>query len=63
MQEYQKRVVDEQTVLEEKTNALYVFLGSKLFSELDTDEQELLTMQYRSMLEYSGILLKRIVKF
>lgn len=63
MQEYQKRVVDEQQVLEEKAQALYAFLASKTFNELDCDEQELLKMQYYSMMVYSGILVKRIAKF
>lgn len=63
MQPHQQRVVDEHTELVKKAKALYVFLASKMFESLDHDEQELLKMQYYSMMVYSGILQKRIAKF
>lgn len=63
MQPHQQRVVDEHIELNKKAQALYVFLAGKMFETLDTDEQELLKMQYYSMMVYSGILQKRIAKF
>lgn len=63
MQPHQQRVVDEHSALDEKAKALYAFLAGKVFETLDTDEQELLKMQYYSMMVYSGILQKRIAKF
>ena len=63
MQEYQKRVTDEYFALTDKAKALYSFFVSKTFEALDTDEQELLKMQYYSMMVYAGILQKRIAKF
>ena len=63
MQSHQQRVVDEQTALQDKAAALYMFFTSKVFETLDHDEQELLKMQYYTMMVYSGILQKRIAKF
>jgi len=63
MQPYQQRVVDEHNDLAEKAKALYMFFTNKVFETLDTDEQELLKMQYYTMMVYAGILQKRIAKF
>lgn len=63
MQPYQQRVVDEHSALDEKAKALYTFFVTKVFETLDTDEQELLKMQYYTMMVYAGILQKRIAKF
>lgn len=63
MQPHQQRVVDEHSALMEKAEALYSFFVNKTFETLDTDEQELLKMQYYTMMVYAGILQKRIAKF
>ena len=63
MQPHQQRVVDEHIELVTRAKALYVFLAGKMFETLDLDEQELLKMQYYSMMVYAGILQKRIAKF
>lgn len=60
---YQSRVVTEFTELETKCNALYMFLATKTFEELNKYEQDLLKMQYYAMQVYLGILEKRIEKF
>ena len=63
MQPHQQRVVDEYFALNEKAKALYGFFNTSIFESLDNDEQELLKMQYYSMMVYAGILQKRIAKF
>jgi len=63
MQEYQNRVINEQYLLEEKAQALYGFLSSKKFDELDKTDQFLLKQQYYAMMVYSGILQQRIDRF
>lgn len=63
MQAHQQRVVDEHSALTDKAKALYNFFVNKTFETLDSDEQELLKMQYYSMMVYAGILQKRIAKF
>lgn len=63
MQPYQQRVIDEYDALSDKAKALYMFFTNKIFDSLDIDEQELLKMQYYSMMVYAGILQKRIAKF
>ena len=63
MQPHEQRVADEYTELNKKAKALYMFLAGKTFETLDHDEQELLKMQYYSMMVYAGILQKRIAKF
>jgi hypothetical protein len=60
---HQQRVVDEHSALTDKAKALYNFFVNKAFETLDTDEQDLLRMQYYSMMVYAGILQKRIAKF
>lgn len=63
MQPHQQRVIDEYDALNDKTRVLYMFFTNKIFESLDEDEQELLKMQYYSMMVYAGILQKRIAKF
>lgn len=63
MLEYQNRVINEQYLLEEKAQALYAFLASKKFSELDNVDKNLLKQQYYAMMLYSGILQQRIDRF
>jgi len=63
MQPHQQRVIDEYDALNDKAKALYMFFTNKIFDSLDIDEQELLKMQYYSMMVYAGILQKRIAKF
>lgn len=63
MQPHEQRVAEEYFELTKKAKALYMFLAGKTFETLDLDEQELLKMQYYSMMVYSGILQKRIAKF
>jgi hypothetical protein len=63
MQPHQQRVIDEYNALNDKAKALYMFFTNKIFESLDEDEQDLLKMQYYSMMVYAGILQKRIAKF
>ena len=62
-QPHQQRVIEEYAALNDKTLALFAFFTNKVFDSLDKDEQELLKMQYHSMMVYVGILQKRIAKF
>lgn len=63
MQPYQQRVLVECNELADKTQALYIFLSSKKFNELDTAEQVLLKTQYYAMAIYLQVLEQRIQKF
>ncbi len=63
MQPHQQRVVEEKNELFEKITTLQGFLLSQMFQKLSTNEQNLLKMQYATMVQYSEILGMRIETF
>ena len=63
MQPHQQRVVDEKNELIEKIIKLKGFLLSQMFQKLSTNEQNLLKIQYATMVQYSEILEMRIETF
>lgn len=63
MKEYQQRVVDEKTALEEKLVKLRVFLDSEAFLTLDNEDRFLLSRQEEAMSAYLDILVARIKRF
>ena len=63
MEDYQQRVVDEKTELNEKQAALEVFKASSLFVGLPCIDRGLLKRQAEHMQEYSDILGQRIARF
>lgn len=60
LQDYQMRVIEEKSELDDKIYKLKAFIGSDKSSEIDLVEFNLLIDQYKVMLEYSSILNKRI---
>lgn len=63
MPPYQQRVVDEKRELDTKIDALYLFLGTNMYSSLPSKERVLLNNQFNHMVSYSGILAERIANF
>jgi hypothetical protein len=63
MKEYQKRVVEEKTDLDNKLVKLNNFIESDRFEDVDEEEQERLTRQGIAMQDYSLILEERIAAF
>lgn len=63
MEDWQKRVIQEQKELDEKRDKLDKFLVSSNFFALDSDVQKLMRQQSQAMEKYSSILRRRIVKF
>jgi len=63
MKEYQKRVVEEKTDLDNKLIKLNNFIESDKFEEQDEEEQDRLTRQGAAMQEYSVCLEERIAAF
>ena len=53
-------VSDELTELTDKIKSLKDFINSDLFEEIEDMHQELLVMQYESMLDYQACLIARI---
>ena len=53
-------VSDELTELTDKIKSLKDFINSDLFEEIEDIQQELLIMQYDSMLDYQSCLVARI---
>lgn len=53
-------VSDELTELTDKIKSLKDFINSDLFEEIEDIQQELLVMQYESMLDYQSCLIARI---
>ena len=63
MEDFVKRMYEEWTELNERTNKLSDFLANKeKFEKVDNDEQELLITQYHAMCIYRTVLGKRINK-
>jgi hypothetical protein len=63
MQEFQKRVVEEKTQLDERLEKLKIFLKTPTFKSLTSIERVRLTRQSEVMQEYSTILGQRIEGF
>ena len=63
MKDFQQRVVDEHTDLENKIEKLDTFLESDLFDSVSPEEQHLLVQQLYVMELYSDILSSRIKAF
>lgn len=61
--DFQQRVVDEKTELDEKINKLGVFLNSEVFDGLAKRDQFMLVEQRACMKSYSRILGDRIALF
>lgn len=63
MQDWQQRVIDEKTALDEKLNKLEAFLEGEGFESLGNKDKTLLEHQAHWMNGYSGILGERIRRF
>lgn len=63
LQDWQQRVVDEKTDLDEKIIKLSNFIQSNKFKEVKGSQGRLLTEQLSAMRVYSTILHRRIVDF
>ncbi len=63
MEDYQKRVVDEKTALDENMERLDAFLRSEKSNALPDDERDRMARQHTAMNEYSLILGERIIAF
>jgi hypothetical protein len=62
--DYQQRVIDEKSELDEKIAKLGDFIqSSAIFQDLPSDEKERLVRQHSCMGEYSEILGERISAF
>lgn len=60
MEDFVKRIADEQTELNEKSIKLEAFLASERYNDLDLEMQILLSRQMGVMKEYDNILLECI---
>jgi hypothetical protein len=63
MQDFQQRVVDEKSELDDKIGRLRVFCGGTIFKALPLDEQDRLAEQLATMDHYSNVLADRIAHF
>jgi hypothetical protein len=63
MQDFQDRVVVEKTELDHKIERLRSFVNGRVFSSLDGEEQQRMTIQLSYMDAYSEILGQRIGAF
>jgi len=64
MKDYQNRIIEEKSELDEKAKKLSDFIGNNpLFDNIAPEEQELMKEQCETMWEYSEILGKRIAGF
>lgn len=64
MQPHQQRVVDEESELGKKFEALNVFISSsEIYRKLPEEERERLVRQSRAMGEYLAVLQERIAAF
>lgn len=63
LQPHQQRVVDEKEALDTKIAALSTFSQGVVFSSLDKEERDRLTLQHQVMQVYSAILGQRISAF
>lgn len=63
MQEFQQRVVTEETELKDKIDKLTAFLPTGIFRRLPEEEQGRLREQLDYMTKYDGVLVRRIAAF
>lgn len=63
MESWQMRVVEEAKALDDKIVALREMILNKDFRSLPEEDKLLLKDQFIAMVEYQGILCKRIVRF
>ncbi len=63
MEDYQLRVVEEKSALDEKLQKLELFIGSDVYNGLSPDDQWLLISQRVHMKNYSDVLGHRIAAF
>lgn len=63
MQPHQQRVIDEKNELSDKIYKLSSFRTTDMFKSLSEKEQDLLTVQLNTMIEYENILEERIQLF
>ena len=63
MKDYQQRVVNEKTELDERTDKLEAFIFGERFKSVPTDEQERMIKQLAVMFSYREILRQRIAAF
>lgn len=63
MEAFQQRVVEEQKELETKLIALCAFIGTDIFTKLNTEDQDLMHQQHDAMDAYNTVLVKRIHRF
>lgn len=61
--DYQQRVIDEKTALDDKIGKLAVFIDSAAFVSLDPKAKDLLLLQYSTMTSYTQILGMRVSLF
>ena len=60
MEDFKTRLIEEQTLLEEKLNKLNSFTQSDKFDEIDQRQQSLLIIQAGAMYTYNECLKARI---
>ncbi len=60
MEDYVKRLIDEEEKLFEKMDKLSKFLNTDIFKKLEKGKQQLLQRQYEIMVQYDEILIERI---
>lgn len=60
---WQQRVIDEKAQLDERTEKLTAFLGTRAYAELADIDRELLLCQRMHMRAYSSFLSQRIERF
>lgn len=63
LQDFQQRVVDEKTALDEKVEKLGAFLKSDKFKALSDFDKGMLSAQFGHMCSYSAVLGIRISHF
>ena len=63
MMPHEQRVIDEKVELALKVQKLYIFIGSKVFESLSSEEQSLLQYQITIMKDYLRVLNERIDLF
>lgn len=60
MEDYVKRLINEEKELFEKMDKLSKFLDTDIFKKLEKCKQQLLQRQYEIMVQYDEILIERI---
>ena len=63
MKPHQLRVIEEKNELDQKLNALLIFMDGEVFQSLSAIDQSLLVIQSNLMASYSTVLKSRIDLF